>query len=160
MTESVMALAAIYDSSLLVSVLDKDNYNLPCWRKKEQPYDSSAGNRSFHSYNRLRGLFIVWILQNIYTYKQLRSTMILFCSHPSHIKFWLFSPLKPSSSPLNTKMCVQLQLYTSKAYRMQSGQRDAFRDVNFILIILPSHLSLWSVSCLPGKHQAQSTTQQ
>lgn len=28
---------AIYDSSLLVSVLGKDNYNLPYWRKKEQP---------------------------------------------------------------------------------------------------------------------------
>lgn len=63
MTESVMALAAINDSSLLVSVLDNDNYNLPCWRKKEQSYDSSTGNRSFHSYNGLRGLFIVRFLQ-------------------------------------------------------------------------------------------------
>lgn len=32
-------------------------------------------------------------------------------------------------------MYVQLQFYTSKADRMQSGQRNAFRDVNLILII-------------------------
>lgn len=129
-------------------------------RKKEQSYDSSTGNRSFHSYNGLRGLFIVRFLQKkkFFFFNHDFFSVHIPTTLTSDINFWLFPPLKlSSSSPLYTKMCMQLQLYTSKAYTMQSGQRDAFRDVTLILIILPSLLSLWSVSCLPGKHQAEST---
>lgn len=51
MTETVMAFAAIYDSGVFASILGKNNYNIPRWRKKEQPFEGPVGSKSFHSYN-------------------------------------------------------------------------------------------------------------
>lgn len=56
MTATVMAFAEIYDSGVLASILGKDNYNIPRWRKKEQPFEGPVGSKSFHSYNGRRRL--------------------------------------------------------------------------------------------------------